>query len=235
MMTLHSVALVRWFFGVSLLLLILGVGAALITYPAVVTTASCQQMLAYLLLFVLAVLIYGYVVLIRTHMATPAERIAVWQGAIWGFLCGGAWIVELIAANLVGPYFGWLNLVLYFGSAAGGYLLPGLAALLVAWRAGRIGAGLQAGLLCGMVGGMIIFLASAALAPLLLAAGQHDPQTMREFQRSGLPDLTTFIVGDYLAGMIAHLWIGMITGLVLGMLGGAIGKALAAHQRAILA
>src|SRR5260221_8857597 len=100
MMTLHSVALVRWFLGVSLLLLILGVGAALITYPAVVTTASCQQMLAYLLLFVLAVLIYGYVVLIRTHMATPAERIAVWQGAIWGFLCGGAWIVELIAANL---------------------------------------------------------------------------------------------------------------------------------------
>src|SRR5262249_21579728 len=161
----------------------------------------------YLLLFVLALLMYGYVALIRTHVATPAERIAVWQGTIWGFLCGGVWIVELIAANLLGSDFGWLNLVLYFGSAAGGYLLPGLVALLVAWRVGRIDTGLQAGLLCGMVGGMIIFLASAALAPLLLAAGQHDPQTMQEFQRSGLPDPTTFIVGDYLAGMIAHLWI----------------------------
>ena len=71
----------------------------------------------------------------------------------------------------------------------------------------------------------MIFLASLVLSAFLLQVGQHDPQTIHEFQRSGLPDITTYIVGDYLAGMIAHLWIGLMTGSFLGVLGGVIGKA----------
>src|SRR5437868_1657526 len=138
----YDYALLRWFFIGSLLLLILNVGAALIIYPAVVTTAGGQA-LVYLSLFALAILLYGWVALIRTRAATPTERIAVWLGTCWGLLCGGAWIVELMVANLLGPQFGWPYPLLYFGSAASGYLLPGLAALLAAWRAGRIGAGLQ--------------------------------------------------------------------------------------------
>ena len=215
--------LVRSFFSISLMLLILQVGATLISYPAVMTSAGGPA-LVYLSLFALAMLLYGWVALVRTRVATLHERIVVWQGMIWGLLCGGVWIIELMVANLLGPQFGWLNAVLYVGTTVGGYLLPGLAAVLAARRTERIGAGIQAGLLCGMVGGIMIFLASAALAPLLLAAGQHDPQTLHEFQRSGLPNVTTFIVGDYLAGMIAHLWIGLITGLVLGTIGGALGK-----------
>ena len=106
--------------------------------------------------------------------------------------------------------------------------LPGLAGLLAARQAGRVGAGpfkagVQAGLLCGACGGLGIFLASFVLSGLLIPAGHLDPQTVREFQRSGLPDLNTYIVSDYLAGMIAHLWIGLITGLLLGALGSLVG------------
>ncbi len=73
----------------------------------------------------------------------------------------------------------------------------------------------------------MIFLASIVPSTLLLQAGQYDPQTIREFQHSGPPDLKTYIVGDHLAGMIAHLWIGLLTGLVLGIIGDLIGKVVA--------
>jgi hypothetical protein len=226
-------ASVRWLLLGSLLLLIVAVGAALSLFPAVVMTARSAA-LVYLSLFALAMLIYGWVAFLHTRATTAEQRIAVRRGIIWGLLCGGVWTIELIVANLLGPQPGGLHLLLYYGSTAVAMLLPGLAALLAAQRAGRFGAGLQAGLLCGMCGAVGIFLATIALAPFLLAAGLHDPQTVREFDRSGLPDLTTFMVGDYLAGMIAHLWIGLITGLILGMLGGAIGKALVTPHKATL-
>ena len=223
----------RWLLLGSLLLLIVAVGAALSVFPAVVITDPSAA-LVYLGLFALAILIYGWVVLMYIRATTDAERIAMRHGIWWGLVCGGVWIVELIVANLLGPQGGGVQLPLYYGSTSVAMLLPGLAALLAAQRASRFGAGLQAGLLCGMCGAIAIFLATIALAPLLLAAGLHDPQTVREFERSGLPDLTTFMVGDYLAGMIAHLWIGLITGLILGMLGAATGKTLAAPHNAAL-
>lgn len=37
-------------------------------------------------------------------------------------------------------------------------------------------------------------------------------------------------MGDYLTGMIAHLWIGLLTGLAFGSLGGLLGKAAAAGR-----
>src|SRR4051794_22862037 len=95
----HAYAPIRWFFRVSLLMLTLNVGATILTDPAVVTTAGTQA-LVYLVLFILAILIYSWVALVRTRAATPAERIAVQQGTFWGLLCGGAWIIELLVANL---------------------------------------------------------------------------------------------------------------------------------------
>src|SRR5689334_1064301 len=93
---------VRWLLLGSLVLVTLAVGVALSIYPAVVTTAG-NAALVYLGLFVLAMMIYGWVALTRTRTTTPEQRIAVWQGSRWGLLCGGVWTVELIVANLLGP------------------------------------------------------------------------------------------------------------------------------------
>ncbi len=218
--------IVRWFLIASLLLLILVVSIDMINYPAIITTAGGAAVV-YLAMFVVAVLSYGGLGFLSTRATSLSERVALQQGTLWGLVCGGAWIIELLVANVIGPQLGAFNLILYFGSAITGYLLPGLAGLLAARRAGQFGAGLRAGLLCGMVGGIMIFLASIVFSALLFSAGQADPQTLREFQRSGLSDFKTYIVGDYLAGMIAHLWIGLISGLGLGAIGGAIGRALA--------
>jgi hypothetical protein len=67
--------------------------------------------------------------------------------------------------------------------------------------------------------------------PLFLSVGLHDPQFICAFERSGLPDLTTYLVGDTLAGLIVHLWLGLLTGFFLGLGGGALGKAFP-HERA---
>jgi hypothetical protein len=178
----------------------------------------------YLLLLVAALLIYGWVALFRTHGATASGRIVLQEGSIFGLLCGGVWILELLTANVLGPHLGSLNLVLSYSFVFLAYLLPGLAGLRAAFRAGRLGSGLEAGLLCGMCGGLMIFLAAIIIPALFLGTGPSDPQTIREFQHSGLPDITTFLVGDFLAGLIAHLWIGLLTGLGLGVIGGVLGK-----------
>jgi hypothetical protein len=232
-MIVHPSLLVRWSLLTALLVLLLKVGGELLAYPAVVTTAGAQAPI-YLILFGLAILMYGWFALFRTKASTPAEGIALQQGTFWGLLCGLVWVIELLAANVVNPQVGQFSLVLYYGSALAGYLLPGLASLLTAWRTRRIALGLQASLLCGMCGGLAIFLASLVLSAFFLHVGQSDPQTIQEFQRSGLPDIATYIVGDYLAGMIAHLWIGLITGSFLGVLGGAIGKAILLPEKATL-
>jgi len=159
----------------------------------------------------------------RTQTAAEGRHIALHQGTFWGLVCGGAWSLELILANLdlVGSRITFL--VLYYGSTQVAFLLPGLAGIMAACRAKRISRGIEAGLLCGMFGALTIFLTYIALSSLLLQAGQHDPGTIREFQQSGLVDMPTFIVGDYLAAMVAHLWIGLGTGLALGAVGAVIG------------
>ncbi|MBV9614662.1 MAG: hypothetical protein JO031_04295 [Ktedonobacteraceae bacterium] len=232
-MTVHPSLLVRWSLLTALLVLLLKVGGELLAYPEVVTTAGTQAPI-YLILFGLAILMYGWFALFRTKASTPAERMALRQGVLWGLLCGVVWIIELLVANVGNPQVEQFSHILYYGTALAGYLLPGLVGLLTAWRTRRITLGLQAGLLCGMFGGLMIFLASFVLSALFLQAGQSDPQTIHEFQRSGLPDITTYMVGDYLGGMIAHLWIGLITGSFLGALGGAIGKAILLPEKMTL-
>ena len=64
---------VRWLLLGSLALLVAAVGAALSIFPAVVTTALSVA-LVYLGLFTLAILLYGWVVLVRTHTTTCTFR-----------------------------------------------------------------------------------------------------------------------------------------------------------------
>jgi hypothetical protein len=223
----HRYALVRWFLLAGVLAVAVKSAADLIGHPKVVTTAGGEALI-YLMLFVLALLLYGGFALFHTRAATPNEQSSLRQGALWGLVCGSVWVVEVLVANVIGPQLGPFNLICYYGSALTAYLLPGLAALLAARQTGQISAGLRAGLLAGMCGSLILFLAAAfPLFSLLGGNSQPDAQTIREFHWSGLPDLQTFLVGDWLAAMIAHLWIGLVTGFFLGGVGGALGKALA--------
>jgi hypothetical protein len=222
----RQIILVRWFIVGSLLLLVSELLIAMIKHPLVITTAGTTGAV-YLVLFVSAVLIYGWFALYMMSPATPAERVALGEGTRWGALCGLAWAIEVLVANY--PIFRSerLTFLLYESTALAGFLLPALPGLLATRRTKRIESGLRAGLLCGLLGGLMIFLASLIFSAFIRKAGYNDPQTIAEFQRSGVPDLATYKVGDYLAGLTGHLWIGVITGSVLGVLGGTLGKLVA--------
>jgi len=216
-------AAIRWFFAISLTLVALKVCADLLAFPGVVS-ATRLPALIYLGLFVVALLLYAGFAL-RWVGDTAAQAIALQQGAVWGCMCGAAWMIELSVANLgwLVPHLGGLFGLLYAGSASLGFVLPGMAGLGAAWQTRQLRVGIEAGALCGMLAGLVLFLSYSALSGLLLQVGQHDPQIVREFQRSGIPNLPTYIVGDYLAAMIAHLWIGLLTGVGFGALGSSLG------------
>jgi hypothetical protein len=81
-----------------------------------------------------------------------------------------------------------------------------------------------------MIGGLLTFLGGTAILWVFNASFLHDPQNMQEFLRSharGLaPDLQTYIVGDLLAGLIAHL---TVIGIVISAIAGAIGATMGQH------
>jgi hypothetical protein len=221
------ILLLRWAMLSGLLLLVIGVAADVIGNPGVVQTGGSATGI-YLALFVLAILIYSWFALFRTPRAAPAQRLALRIGTRWGLVCGGAWLVEVLIANVIGSQLGPLHIPLYYLATMIGFLLPVLAGMLAAQCSGRR-AGLEAGLLCGMLGGLILC-AVATVVPAIIMGVQPDAQTLDEFHRSGLVDLQTFLIGDFLAALIAHLWIGLITGLLFGLAGAAVGKALAGRR-----
>ncbi|GCE31566.1 hypothetical protein KDA_70500 [Dictyobacter alpinus] len=223
MITEGQMRLVRWCFLASLVLFILSSIIQLLEHPAVAIHGGTEIRI-YLSLYVLALLIYGWFALFRTHTGTTDERVALQQGTCWGLLCGTIWAIELLVGNFPLAPSGPFMLILYRGSSLLGFLLPVFPSLLTGWQTGRISPGIQAGLLCGMLGGLMIFLTWLLFSVPLFQVGLSDQQTITEFRHSGLPDIITYIAGDWLAALIGHLWIGLITGLLLGVLGGTIGK-----------
>ncbi len=203
---------------------------SMIRYPGILTPLAVG--ILYLVLFALTIGAYLVTVIRLSHPATPDTMLALSWGVRWGLLIAALWIIELLAGNL-GDGHGWV-LIPYYVGEFGAYGLTVAAGLLGARRTCRVSTGALIGLWSGVVSGLVM-----ALALLLVAYGlsghlQHDPQTIQEFQRSGAPDLTTYIVGDFLAAMIGHLLlVGLLLGTALGALGGLIGVAFHQHHNRI--
>ena len=141
-------------------------------------------------------------------------------GLVGGLVVGGLPVAGNAAASLGygKPLTGW------------SWLAAAIAALTIAAVAARASndarAGFQAGLWTGLVGALTLFVAGMAATYAVATAGRLSPTdayTIRAFQDSGLPDLTTYVVGDDLGGSIMLLvWIPLLC-LAIGTLGGALG------------
>lgn len=212
----------------GVLLCLAVVAYAMLRYPAILTPPG--PAIAYLLVFALTAAGYGAMALRGTRPATPASAAALRYGVRVGLLSGCAWLLEVAAGNLFGSaeaQRSWV-LTLYHGATVTAFGLPVLAGALAARHSGEVVSGTVAGLWTGMVSGLITFLGLMAVTYLFLAVLRRDPDSLLEFQRSHAADLSTFLVGDSLAGAINHLWlVGPLLGTAAGTLGGAIGRQLA--------
>lgn len=217
----------RWTLVGALLLVVAIVVVEALRFPGILTPPSVA--IFYLSFFVLTLTAYAVMAFAGTRPTSPAADIAFNQALQWGALVGLLWWIEILEANvwrLPGP---WLVL-LYFGPTIAACIVPGIAAALTAGQAGQFRSAVAAGIWTGMIGGLLTFLGGTAILWIFNASFLHDPQNMQEFLRSyarGLaPDLQTFIVGDLLAGLIAHLaLIGIVVSAVIGAIGALIGQA----------
>jgi hypothetical protein len=215
----RTLVLLRWSMLGCVLLFLAMVAVEVVTHPQVLATAGATGT-AYAVLLVTACAIYTWFAWSQTRPVTSSRLISVRHGTTWGLLCGLAWAMEFWVANHPSFYLGQLARFLYRSTALCGSLLPVVPALLTGWQTRRVGPSLLAGLFCGMIGGLTIFLAALAFTFFFPRALYEDPQMIAEFERSGLPDMETYVVGDMMAALIAHLWIGLMTGSVLGLIGG---------------
>jgi hypothetical protein len=181
--------------------------------------------LTFLIIFLAILSIYLILAWQLTQSSSPDDRQVARRGLRWGSLIASFWFIEIVAGNLADSQQVMVQ-IFYFGAAMMAFGLPLFAGIWEAKQFGNFRAGLLTGLWSGMISGLLSFLFLMAVAYLFLNTLLLDSQNILQFQNSGAPDIVTFVIGDYLAGAIGHLVIGLVFGAGSGILGGMIGKAL---------
>lgn len=141
----------------------------------------------------------------RTGLVWGAVAGAMWSAEIW---CGGPAKLSNPAEKAFGATFLLLAVAATITAGAGAGI-----------RSGRVRSAWQAGLFCGLVSGVIVYAFGVimTLSTLPILASRSDYQA--QFATSHAPDMNTYLVGDILTAVAAHLAIN----LVLGLAGGGIG------------
>ena len=103
-----------------------------------------------------------------------------------------------------------------------------LLAVVLTVAAGPVGAlvarsraaGMRAGVFAGLTSGVLLFCFANVMTLSTLQILASRPDYQHQFALSGDPNISTYLVGDMLAGTISHLAIN----LVLGLIGGGIAE-----------
>jgi hypothetical protein len=203
-----------------------GVGAAAVLvlisslrYPGVLRLPGAGIVLA-----LTVVLLLGYAACAAWALWHPSAGQGT--GLVWGVLGAVMWSAEIWAG---GP----AKLSHPAGQVAGStFVLLALATTVTAGiaaaiRIRRARAAWQAGLFSGLVSGIAVYsfgvIMTLSSLPILASRGDYRAQ----FAHSHAPNIATFLVGDILAAVAAHL----IINLVLGLIGGGLGALIARRPR----
>jgi hypothetical protein len=209
------------------LLIVLGVDAAVTGYSLLRYPGNLDDPAAPVYLAALGVILAGYLALAGWALRRLGGGHGI--GALFGLAAAGAWSIEIwaggpadlgrTAEKTVGATFALLAVAVTI--AAG--IVAGL-------RTRRPRAAVQAGLFAGLVSGATLFGVAVVmtLTSLGTLAARDDYRQQFAASRGHLPDIATFLVGDILAAVIAHL----VLNVVLGMLGAGLG-ALAALRHGL--
>ncbi len=222
-----SLSLIRQTVMIGVLLCLLVTGYSLFRFPGILLPP--QVAIIFAGVFHVVLLIYVVIVWRSTQSTDSNEAWIAHRGATWGIIVAGFWLIEIVAGNLLDPNHRAVQII-YFGSSIIAFAVPFFAGIWGAKRSGTIRAGTLVGLWSGIVSGLLTFLSLMAVTYLFINNMLKDPQNILQFQRSGAPNLVTFIIGDSLAGATGHLVIGLVLGPGLGTIGGVICKALASGK-----
>lgn len=172
------------------------VGYSLVRDPAILF--PLRTGLVFLTLFLVILLSYTAVIWRLTRNTMPQDAQIPRHGLNWGLLISAFWLVEILAGNLANGR-NVLVRIIYFGASALAFMPPLIAGVWGARKSRHIRTGGLIGLWSGLASGLITFIALMAVTYLFLNTLLQDPQNRLQFQTSGAPDLTTFVIGDSLA------------------------------------
>jgi len=184
---------------------------ASLRYPAIVRLPGAGPVLAVTVITLLGYAAGGAWAL---RHPSPGHGVAL----VWGTLGGAMWSAEIWCggpAKLSHPLeqaLGALFVVLALAATVSG----GVRAAL---RFRQAGPAWQAGLFSGLISGLFVYVFAVimTLATLPILASRSDYQA--QFAHSHAPDMATYLVGDILAAVAAHLVINLVVGLAGAGLG----------------
>ena len=132
------------------------------------------------------------------------------HGLVGGVAIGAAWLVVLSPTETLKQ---WVLVPLMIA-----LLGPGCVAALAARDGKHVTAGTRAALWSGIVGGLLVF--TVWMTATYARDGRpYDAQLLRDFPRSGAPDLATLAVSDALASALTLLILIPLTAVAFGSLG----------------
>jgi hypothetical protein len=165
--------------------------------------------------FVALLVAYGAVTLSLSRGAALREVTARRHGMVGGVVLGAAWLVVLSPTGVLKE---WVLVALTVA-----LLGPGCVAALAARAGADVTAGSRAALWSGMVGGLLVFVVWMT-ATYARDGRPFDAQLLRDFPRSGAPDLATLAVSDALASALTLLILIPLAALAFGSLGARLAR-----------
>ena len=202
--------------GVAVALLII----SSLRYPAIFRLSGAGVVMAVTVVLLLGYAACGAWALRRpsagqgTGLAWGALAAAMWSAEIWA---GGPAKLSYAAEQVTGLTF--LLLAVAATIAAGILAATQIRTARAAW---------QAGLFAGLVSGIALYAFGVimTLSTLPILASRSDYRA--QFAHSHAPNIATFLLGDILAAVSAHL----IINLFLGLAGGGLGALIARGRQA---
>ena len=180
-------------------------------YPAIFRLSGADVVLA-----LTAVMLSGYAMCAVRALRRPSAGYGT--GLLWGAVAGAMWAAEIwcggpaklsnAAEKTLGATFVLLAVVATIA-----------AGIRAAVGTGRSGEAWRAGLFSGLVSGVIVYafgvIMTLSTMPVLGSRSDYRAQ----FAHSHAPNMATFLVGDILLAVAAHLLINLLLGLVGGGIG----------------
>jgi hypothetical protein len=164
---------------------------------------------ASVLVFFALLLGYAVITLALSSDQTAGASVARRYGLAGGLAIGAAWFIILSPTDLLK---GWVMVPL-----AVALLGPACVAALAGRSARNARMGTQAALWTGIIGGLVVFLVWVT-ATYLRDGRPYDYGLLRDFHRSGAPDLATYAVSDNLGSGLVLLLLVPTVALALGSL-----------------
>ena len=153
---------------------------------------------------------YAAVTLALSRGTGLREITARRHGLVGGVAIGAAWLVVLSPTETLKQ---WVLVPLMVA-----LLGPGCVAALAAREGKHVIAGSRAALWSGIVAGLLVF--TVWMTATYARDGRpYDAQLLRDFPRSGAPDLATLAVSDALASALTLLILIPLTAVAFGSLG----------------